>query len=126
MDELLRRAVRSSFFFMSALAIVWAAAPNGRMVAAGLILGTCASVLNGYILRRRIERIGSLAAGESGKRTSLGTVSRLASVLLAIMVAMRYPEWFSLPATLAACFYVQAAVFFTAFVQNITRTNGKG
>ncbi|PZD97780.1 ATP synthase subunit I [Paenibacillus sambharensis] len=126
MDELLKRAARSALFFMSALCAAWAFAPEGRTVAAGLILGTAASLVNAFLLRRRIELIARLALDNSGRKATLGLASRLATILLAVMVSYRFPEYFALPATLAGCFYVQIAVFFTAVAQNIKGNNGKG
>lgn len=113
-------------FFVAALLAAWALAPEGRTVAAGLILGTIASLMNAFLLRRRIELITRLVMENSGKRAGLGLASRIATILLAVMVAYRFPEQFSMPATLAGCFYAQVMVFFTALVQNIKGSNGKG
>jgi len=126
MDDLLKRAMRPTLFFMAALFMLWAFIPEGRTVAAGLILGTIASIVNGFLLRRRIDIIGRLAIENSGKKTSLGMVSRLATILFVVMTAYRFPEYLSLPATLAGCFYVPIAVFLVAIVQNIKANNGKG
>ena len=125
MDDMLRRAVRLTLFTMAALLMAWALFPDGRDVAAGLLLGVCASLVNAFLLRRRVEII-TRAALEGRKRTSLGLAARLAVILLAVMTSWRYPEHFSLPATLAACFYVQFAVFFLAAVHNRDVRNGKG
>lgn len=125
MDDILRRAVRLSLFTMSALLMAWALFPDGRTVAAGLLLGVCGSLVNAFLLRRRVEMIAR-AALEGGKRTGLGLASRLAVILLAVMVSHRFPDHFSLPATLAACFYVQFAVFILAAVHNRDVRNGKG
>ncbi|WP_274362451.1 ATP synthase subunit I [Paenibacillus thermotolerans] len=125
MVEILNKAVRTALFFMSALLAAWALVPEGRTVAAGLILGTLASVVNAFLLRRRVEFLSNLA--EQGVvRKGMGLAGRLATVLLAVMVAKRYPEYFALPATLASCFFVQIAVFFTAIVHNNNRSDGKG
>ncbi|OUM94921.1 MAG: hypothetical protein A9Z00_11745 [Thermobacillus sp. ZCTH02-B1] len=125
MDDILRRAVRLSLFTMAALLMAWALFPNGRDVAAGLLLGICASLVNAFLLRGRVQMIVR-AALEGRKRRSLGLAARLAVILLAVMTSWRYPEHFSLPATLAACFYVQFAVFFLAAVHNRDVGNGKG
>jgi len=123
MNDILNKAIRSALFFMSALLALWAFVPEGRTVAAGLLLGTAASVLNALLLRRRVELVGKKAA-EEGKRIGLGFLSRLAVVLLAVMTSVRFPGQFSTPATLAACFYVQAAVFFVGIVSNVIGRKG--
>jgi ATP synthase protein I len=126
MVEILNRAVRSALLFMSALLALWAFMPEGRTVAAGLMLGTAASIMNAFLLRRRIEFIGKTIAEQGARKVSLGMAGRLATVLLAVMTAYRFPEHFALPATLASCFFVQIAVFLTAIAQNKKRFDGKG
>ncbi|HZG58613.1 ATP synthase subunit I [Paenibacillus sp.] len=126
MVDLINRAVRTALFFMSALLLAWAVVPEGRAVAAGLALGVAASVVNALLLRRRVEALAKLAAEGRAGRAGLGMGPRIATVLLAAMIAYRYPDVFALPATLAACFFVQIAVFFTAIAQNNHRSDGKG
>ena len=126
MVELLNRAVRTALFFMSALMLAWAFVPEGRTVAAGLALGTAASVVNAMLLRRRVETLAKLAADGVERKSGLGLGARIATVLLAGMIAYRYPDVFALPATLATCFFVQIAVLFAAIAQNNHRSDGKG
>jgi len=126
MAELLNRAVRSALFFMSAAMLAWLFVPEGRTVAAGLALGTAASVANALLLRRRVEMLGRLIAEQGARKSGLGLGARIAVVLLAAMLALRFPDLFALPATLASCFFVQIAVFFTAIAQNNHRSDGKG
>jgi ATP synthase protein I len=126
MVELLNKAVRSALFFMSAFVVAWAVVPEGRTVAAGLALGTLASVMNALLLRRRVEMLGKAVTEQGPTKQGLGLASRLATVLLAAMIATRYPEYFALPATLASCFFVQIAVFFAAIAQNKNRSDGEG
>jgi ATP synthase protein I len=126
MAELLGRALRTALFFMSALLAAWAFVPEGRTVAAGLLLGTAASVVNAFLLRRRVELIGRMAAEGRARRTGLGLGARLATVLLAVLVAHRFPDWFAMPAVIAGCFFVQIAIFFAAIAQHKSRSGGKG
>jgi len=126
MAELLGRALRTALFFMSALLAAWAFVPEGRTVAAGLLLGTAASVVNAFLLRRRVELIGRMAAEGRARRTGPGLGARLATVLLAVLVAHRFPHWFALPAVIAGCFFVQIAIFFAAIAQHNSRSGGKG
>jgi ATP synthase protein I len=111
---------------MSALLAAWAFVPEGRTVAAGLLLGTAASVVNAFLLRRRVELIGRMAAEGRARRTGPGLGARLATVLLAVLVAHRFPDWFALPAVIAGCFFVQIAIFFAAIAQHKSRSGGKG
>ncbi|MBU8881055.1 ATP synthase subunit I [Bacillus sp. FJAT-29790] len=61
----------------------------------GLILGTALSLFNLWLMVRRTEKFGeAVAKGE--KVRSLGMISRMASAVLAVMIAMKYPEDFHL------------------------------
>lgn len=113
-------------FFMAALAGAWAVVPEGRTVAAGLVLGTLGSLANAYLLRRRVDLIAQAAVENDGRRVGLGMANRLAVILIVVMAAYRFPEHLSMPAAIAGCFYVQFAIFFTAFIHNTARRNGKG
>lgn len=57
----------------------------------GLILGTSLSLFNLWLIMRRVERFGE-AAAKGQKVTSLGTVSRMASAVLVVMIALKYPD----------------------------------
>ncbi|MEH7126056.1 ATP synthase subunit I [Bacillus sp. JJ1532] len=57
----------------------------------GLILGTSLSLFNLWQMARRVDKFGQ-AVEKGGKVRSLGMVSRMASAVLAVMIAMKYPE----------------------------------
>ncbi|MEH7389792.1 ATP synthase subunit I [Bacillus sp. JJ1474] len=57
----------------------------------GLILGTSLSLFNLWLMARRVDKFGQ-AVEKGGKVRSLGMVSRMASAVLAVMIAMKYPE----------------------------------
>ncbi|WP_019535635.1 ATP synthase subunit I [Paenibacillus ginsengihumi] len=127
MDDVLNRALRVALFFVASCLLVWALFPAWKTLAAGLILGTLTSVMNALLLRRRVDLISrAVAEGQGAKRMSLGLGSRLAMVLLAVMVAYRFPWHFHLIATLAACFLVQMVSLVIAFILNLKRSDGKG
>lgn len=126
MDELLNRAMRSTLFFVAACLLLWAAVPDYRPIAAGLILGAAASLVNAFLLKRRIELLGQMSMQSGRRPMGLGMASRLATVLLAVLIAMRFSEHFALPAVVAACFYVQFAIFFVGLLRHWKRSNGKG
>ncbi|XEC95313.1 ATP synthase subunit I [Paenibacillus tarimensis] len=126
MDEIIARAMRSALFFVSACLLMWVFVPDGRTIAAGLVLGASASLMNALLLKRRIEFVSKTVADQGVRRMGLGGASRLATVLLAVMIALKFPGRFDLPSTLVACFYVQLAVFVTAIIQNKKNVNGKG
>lgn len=57
----------------------------------GLILGTALSLYNLWLMTRKVDRFGeAVAKGQSVR--SLGMISRMATAVLAVMIAMKYPE----------------------------------
>ena|SRR5690625_4389056 len=55
----------------------------------GLLLGLGISFYNLWLLQRKTNLLGE-AAEREGKRIGLGTISRLASVALGVLIAMRF------------------------------------
>ncbi|MBJ6361881.1 ATP synthase subunit I [Paenibacillus sp. GCM10012307] len=126
MDEIVRRAVRSALFLVAACLVVRFMVPDGKTIAAGIILGVMASLMNALLLRRRINLIDQALQQERPKRVSIGLGARLATVLIVVMIAVKFPEQFNLPSTLISSFYVQLVVFAIAFVQSLRDSSGKG
>lgn len=61
----------------------------------GLILGTSLSLFNIWLLARRMDRFGD-AVVKGEKVRSLGMISRMATAVFAVMLAVEYPEHFHL------------------------------
>lgn len=120
MNELLRKSIRIATFFLSACFLVWAFLPDWRIYAAGVILGVVASVINGMMLRRRVDMIGTVFTNNPNapRKASLGLASRLATVLLVAMVAYKYPETFHLPSVLLSCFFMPIVTLVLAYAGN--------
>src|SRR5690606_23475823 len=84
---------RSYFFYFLALFVLGWGFTSYKTVFAGLILGTCASFFNLWLLYRKTWQLTS--AIKEGKTVySLGSLSRLASAALVIMISIRFPEYF--------------------------------
>ncbi|MCF6138906.1 ATP synthase subunit I [Pseudalkalibacillus berkeleyi] len=61
----------------------------------GLLLGTAVSILNVWSMHRKIGRVGQ-AVVEGTKVKTMGSLSRLMTAGLAVLIATRYPEYFDL------------------------------
>ncbi|WP_071460983.1 ATP synthase subunit I [Bacillus massilinigeriensis] len=86
---------RKYIFFLLSLYVLGWGFTEYKSVFAGLILGTALSLFNLWLLARRTSGFGDkLLRGE--KVRSLGTVSRMASAGLAVLIAFEYPEEFHL------------------------------
>lgn len=80
---------RKWFLYIIALiAIVTIVIPN-KSFFIGLLIGTVVSFYNLWLLQRRTNLLGESAA-RSGKRTGLGTISRLAMVALGTLITLHY------------------------------------
>jgi len=131
MDDLLKWPIRSAVLFICAALLLWAVYPPAKPITAGLILGILASLLNAALLRRRVELAAQIAAGLVGqdkpaRRPGLGFISRTATVLLAAMIAYRYPQHFSIITAIAGSFYIPIATLVFGFTRNRSHFHGKG
>ncbi|MFK4998780.1 ATP synthase subunit I [Bacillus sp. N9] len=66
-----------------------------KTVFMGLILGTSVSLYNHWLLMRKTLRFSEAVASDK-KVYSLGTLMRMAAVILAVYVAMKFPDVFHL------------------------------
>lgn len=115
MKDQLKVIVRITLFMISALLLVWAFLPAYRTYASGFILGTTASLINAWLLILKIESLSKLTQQEGRKRVNLGTLSRMCVALLAVMVAVKYPQ-FNLVFTIAGLFSVQLATLLMGYL----------
>lgn len=74
----------------------------------GLILGTVISTYNLWSMHSKVNRMGQTIVDNANKKEdeqkkrvkSLGSLNRLAAASLAVLIAMRYPDTFSLVAVI--------------------------
>jgi len=118
MDEVMKKATRAALLFSACCLLVWAVVPEWRTVAAGLVLGLAASLSNAFLLRRRVDWMGKVVTELGPRKMGLGLAGRLATILLVVMVAKKYPEQFSLPTTLIACFLMPFVTLAYAYFLN--------
>ncbi|MDQ0061961.1 ATP synthase subunit I [Paenibacillus harenae] len=118
MDNIMKTAVRVLLYLLAACLLVWALAPEWRIVTLGLLLGLAASSMNAFLLRRRVEMVTHGAAGTGPRKMGLGLGSRIATVLLVAMIAYRFPEKFSMPAALIGCMVMPFILLAAAYFHN--------
>jgi ATP synthase protein I len=92
--DMYKRYIRITLFLMAAFVLGWGFTPY-HPVFLGLLLGTSFSLYNLWNMHRKIHRFGQ-AAAEGTRVRSLGTLSRILTGALAVLIAIRYPEWFHL------------------------------
>lgn len=86
------RQRRSLFFLLSFYVLGWGFT-SFKAVFLGLILGTSLSLFNFWLLQKRMERFDD-AIDRGGRVASLGMLSRMATAVLAVMIALKYPDLF--------------------------------
>ncbi|MGG5255188.1 ATP synthase subunit I [Neobacillus sp. SM06] len=91
-QEIYQRQHKIFFYLLSIYVLGWGFTPY-QTIFLGLILGTCFSFLNLWLLVRRMKRFDKAIA--SGKKVrSLGLLSRMATAAIAVIIALKYPEYF--------------------------------
>ncbi|WP_102026428.1 ATP synthase subunit I [Salirhabdus sp. Marseille-P4669] len=79
-------------YLLALMFIGWGFTPY-QNVFLGLILGSSISFFNLWVLQRKINQVGHAAANNVAAR-AIGTFSRLAGAALAVIIALRYPQYF--------------------------------
>jgi ATP synthase protein I len=91
---LFQRHKKYIFYLLSLYVLGWGFTPY-QTIFLGLILGTSLSFFNHWLMVKRTERFGDLVV-QGKKVRSLGTFSRMAVAVLAVLIATRYPTYFHL------------------------------
>lgn len=89
-----RRYMQLTLYLLAIFVMGWGIT-SYKALFLGLILGTIFSIYNLFNMFRKINRLGE-AAAEGKKAKSLGFLTRLAVAGLAVAIATRYSEHFSL------------------------------
>ena len=125
----LKTVQNAFFFFLSFCLAAWAIFVDYRHYSAGLMLGSSVSMINARYLAWKIHKLSDkVIASPSEQRvpgkTNIGFLTRAALAGLAGLVAVRYPEYVSLPTTVAGYFFVQLATLVLGIL-SIKRLNKK-
>ncbi|MGC5774423.1 ATP synthase subunit I [Paenibacillus pabuli] len=115
MSELTRYRRWMTVFIMYFLMICFLAAaflPRVETIALGLALGTVTSWINASYLGRKVRRMLDGAAEGNLKRVNLGFLTRAALAVLAIFMAMQYPQYFNLYAVVVGLVIAQFSLLF--------------
>jgi ATP synthase protein I len=111
MDEFpqtLKTVQSITMFFLSFCLVGWAVLVDYRPYFAGLLIGTCASLINSRHLGWKITKLTKVALDNSGRKVNMGFLTRAAIAALAVVVSIRY-EQFAFSTALAGLFFTQLA-----------------
>lgn len=91
-QEMYRRQQKWVLYLLSIYVLGWGFTPY-QTIFLGLILGTCFSFLNLWLLVRRMKKFDQ-AITNGKKAGSLGSLSRMATAAIAVIITLKYPEYF--------------------------------
>jgi ATP synthase protein I len=86
---------RKWMFYLLAVLVLGAGFTPYLRIFLGLLLGTVLSFYNLWLMQRKIDQFGQASAEQRSTR-GIGTFTRLASAALAVLIALRYEEYFHL------------------------------
>lgn len=120
MGELANNVIRTSIYTVLLIVVYslgWLFTPYAEFFT-GLVLGTVFSLLNIFIMYRRVNRIGQAALTEK-KIYSAGSFTRYASAALAILIALSFPEAFNLVGVIMGLLTAYIIIFIDSFIQHL-------
>jgi ATP synthase protein I len=82
----------------------------------GLILGTSLSLFNLWNLVRKTNQFGEVMVN-GGKIRSLGLLTRMATAVLAVLIAMEYPEYIHLISVIIGLMTAYIVIMIDSFFQ---------
>ncbi|WP_047150786.1 ATP synthase subunit I [Aneurinibacillus tyrosinisolvens] len=115
----IKTAARYTFFLFAAIVLLWLFMPQ-RVFFQGLILGTIASIINGFILYLKTLQAGEAAVTPGKKVRGIGMLQRLLVAGFAVYMAARLPHLFSFAGVLIGLFAVQAVTLILAISQHFS------
>ncbi|NHM30091.1 ATP synthase subunit I [Neobacillus terrae] len=115
--QMYKKQQRMVFFLLSAYVLGWGFT-SYKSIFLGLILGTCFSFLNLWLLVRKTESFDK-AVSEGKKVRSLGSLSRMATAGIAVIIALRYPGDFNIPALVLGLMTSYIVIMIDYFLQSL-------
>lgn len=97
MDEftvLVRRTVRITLYLTVLWCVLWAVAPAWKSIFSGLAIGTAVSTYFALSVARQTEMAAAVALQGKKKKPAIPLFSRIAMILLAVLIALKlsYPN----------------------------------
>lgn len=93
-----------------------------RSIFGGLIFGTTLSYLNLWLMVKKTEQL-SEAVKHGRKIYSIGTFSRMASVALAVLIAIKYPAYFHILGTILGVMTIYIVIMIDSLIIFLFKRN---
>lgn len=109
--------VRKYIFYLLAIFVLGWGFTSYQEVFLGLILGTSLSLVNLWLLVKRMDRFSRQF--DKGKVIkSLGFFSRVAVAILGVFIALEYPEYFHLISVIIGLMATYVVIMIDYFIEN--------
>lgn len=109
--------VRKYIFYLLAILVLGWGFTSYQEVFLGLILGTSLSLINLWILVKKMDRF-SMQFDRGKIVKSLGFFSRAAMAILGVFIAMEYPEYFHLISVIIGLMATYVVIMIDYFIEN--------
>lgn len=109
------RLRRYIFFLLAFYVLLWGFTPY-KAVFLGLTLGTSLSLFNMWLLVKRMDRFSEAIDQGKGLR-SLGTVSRMATAILAVAIALKFPDYLNIYSVIVGLMTAYMVIMIDFFIQ---------
>ncbi|GIN69747.1 ATP synthase protein I [Bacillus sp. J14TS2] len=116
-QQLFIRHCKYMLYFLAIYVLGWGFTEY-KTIFMGLILGTVVSLYNHWNLYRKTKRLG-LAVTEGKKVYGMGMLIRMAAVILAVYVAMEFPDVFHLGSVIIGIVTAYAVIMIDFMIQQI-------
>ena len=93
--KLIFKRVRKYILYLLALYVLGWGFTSYQSIFLGLILGTSLSLFNLWVLDRKMKQFGEVMVN-GGKIRSLGLLTRMATAIFAVLIAMEYSNYIHL------------------------------
>ncbi|WP_163539122.1 ATP synthase subunit I [Gracilibacillus sp. YIM 98692] len=91
-NKMITRQRKWMFYLLALFVLGWGFTPY-TSIFLGLLLGTALSFYNLWVMQRKVAHFGQ-AVSKGTRSTGIGTFSRLATAALAVIIALRFEEYF--------------------------------
>ena len=116
--------VRKYIFYLLAIFVLGWGFTSYQEVFLGLILGTSLSLINLWLFVKRMDRF-SMAFDEGKAVKSLGFLSRVATAVFGIIIAMEYTQYFHLFSVVIGLMTAYFVIMIDYFIEQMDLHNTK-
>ncbi|KGX93887.1 ATP synthase I [Pontibacillus halophilus JSM 076056 = DSM 19796] len=116
-DSMIARQRKGMFFVLAIFVLGWGFT-SYQQVFLGLLLGSVISFFNLRLLQRKVNKLGE-ATSENRTARTLGTFSRFAAAGLAVLIALRYSQYFHLISVVIGLMTTYVVIMIEFFISKL-------